>query len=62
MTSDRITSYIKWRQDEKAAAATINRELAALRRAFRLASERRQSRAAPGSLDASRKQPAQRIL
>jgi integrase len=37
LTSDRITSYIKWRQDEGAAAATINRELAALRRAFRLA-------------------------
>jgi len=37
ITSDRITSYIKYRQDEDAAAATINRELAALRRAFRLA-------------------------
>jgi integrase len=37
ITSDRITSYIKWRQDDGAAAATINRELAALRRAFRLA-------------------------
>ena len=37
ITTDRITSYIKWRQDEDAAAATINRELAALRRAFRLA-------------------------
>ena len=37
ITSDRITSYIKLRQDEGAAAATINRELAALRRAFRLA-------------------------
>lgn len=37
ITSDRITSYIKWRQDEGGAAATINRELAALRRAFRLA-------------------------
>jgi integrase len=37
ITSDRTTSYIKWRQDEGAAAATINRELAALRRAFRLA-------------------------
>jgi integrase len=37
ITSDRITSYVKWRQDEGAAAATINRELAALRRAFRLA-------------------------
>ena len=37
ITSDRITSYIRWRQDDGAAAATINRELAALRRAFRLA-------------------------
>jgi len=38
ITSDRITSYVRWRQDEGAAAATLNRELAALRRAFRLAS------------------------
>jgi hypothetical protein len=37
ITSDRLTRYIKWRQDDGAAAATINRELAALRRAFRLA-------------------------
>ncbi len=37
ITSDRITSYIKYRRDEGAAAATINRELAALSRAFRLA-------------------------
>jgi len=36
ITSDRVTRYIRWRQDEGAAAATINRELAALRRAFRL--------------------------
>jgi integrase len=36
ITGDRIASYIAYRQDEKAAAATINRELAALKRAFRL--------------------------
>jgi site-specific recombinase XerD len=37
ITSDRIAGYISWRQDQRAASATINRELAALRRAFRLA-------------------------
>ena len=37
ITSDRIASYISWRQEQGAASATINRELAALRRAFRLA-------------------------
>jgi integrase len=37
ITNDRITSYIGWRREQRAAAATINRELAALRRAFRLA-------------------------
>jgi integrase len=37
ITSDRIADYISWRQDQRAASATINRELAALRRAFRLA-------------------------
>lgn len=36
ITGDRIASYVAYRQDEKAAAATINRELAALKRAFRL--------------------------
>jgi integrase len=36
ITGDRVASYIAYRQDEKAAAATINRELAALKRAFRL--------------------------
>ncbi len=36
ITGDRIVSYVAYRQDEKAAAATINRELAALKRAFRL--------------------------
>ena len=37
ITSDRITTYITHRQGEGAAAATINRELAALKRAFTLA-------------------------
>jgi len=37
ITSDRIASYIGLRQEQRAASATINRELAALRRAFRLA-------------------------
>jgi integrase len=36
ITGDRVTSYITYRQREKAAAATINRELAALKRAFSL--------------------------
>jgi integrase len=36
VTGDRIASYVANRQDEKAAPATINRELAALKRAFRL--------------------------
>src|SRR5579863_7900755 len=36
VTADRIASYVAYRQDEKAAPATINRELAALKRAFRL--------------------------
>jgi integrase len=33
----RTASYISWRQKQRAASATINRELAVLRRAFRLA-------------------------
>jgi len=37
ITSNCLTRYVKWRHQERAAAATINRELAALRRAFRLA-------------------------
>src|SRR5262249_54926603 len=37
LTSDRITRYVVDRQGQGAAAATINRELAALKRAFRLA-------------------------
>jgi integrase len=39
ITSDQISNYVIWRQKERAAPATINRELAALRRAFRLASK-----------------------
>ncbi|MGD0072955.1 MAG: site-specific integrase [Candidatus Binataceae bacterium] len=41
VTSDRVTSYVAFRQDEKAANATINRELAALKRAFHLAAKAR---------------------
>jgi integrase len=37
ITSDRVSDYIAHRQSEAAANATINRELAALKRAFRLA-------------------------
>lgn len=36
ITGDRITAYVRGRQDEGAANATINRELAALKRGFRL--------------------------
>lgn len=36
ITSDRVTAYIAGRQEEKAANATINRELAALKRMFTL--------------------------
>ena len=36
ITSDRITAYVAFRQNQGAANATINRELAALRRMFRL--------------------------
>jgi integrase len=36
ITTDRITAYIAGRQAERAANATINRELAALKRMFRL--------------------------
>ena len=41
ITSDQVTRYMTWRQKGDAAPATINRELAALRRAFRLASRAR---------------------
>jgi site-specific recombinase XerD len=34
---DHLARYVRWRQEEEAASATINRELGALRRAFRLA-------------------------
>jgi hypothetical protein len=37
ITSDRVTAYIAHRMDAGAANATCNRELAALKRAFRLA-------------------------
>jgi len=36
ITSERIRGYVRHRQDERAANATINRELAALKRMFRL--------------------------
>jgi integrase len=38
ITTDRVTSYVVNRQAEGAANATVNRELAALKRAFRLGS------------------------
>ena len=37
ITTDRVLAYVAFRQDEGAANATINRELAALKRMFRLA-------------------------
>jgi integrase len=37
ITPDRVTAYVAFRQREEAANATINRELAALKRMFRLA-------------------------
>jgi site-specific recombinase XerD len=37
ITADRIVAYVAQRREACAAAATINRELALLRRAFRLA-------------------------
>ena len=37
ITSDRITEYIARRQQEKAAASTVNNELSALGRMFTLA-------------------------
>jgi integrase len=40
ITDDRLNAYIVFRQEEKAANATINRELAALKRAFRLAGKK----------------------
>jgi hypothetical protein len=37
ITTDRVTAYTAHRREEGAANATINRDLAAVRRAFRLA-------------------------
>jgi integrase len=39
ITADRVEVYVASRQDEKAADATINRELCALKRAFHLAAK-----------------------
>jgi len=39
ITTDRINAYVAERQDEKASNASINRELAALKRMFSLATE-----------------------
>lgn len=40
ITDDRLNSYIVFREEQEAANATINRELAALKRAFRLAGKK----------------------
>jgi integrase len=40
ITEDRLNAYVVFRQEERAANATINRELAALKRAFRLAGKK----------------------
>ena len=40
ITEDRLSAYIVHRQDQEAANATINRELAALKRSFRLAGKK----------------------
>src|SRR5487761_1430205 len=40
ITEDRLNAYIVYRKQQDAANATINRELAALKRAFRLASRK----------------------
>jgi integrase len=40
ITEDRLNAYVVFRQEEKAANATINREFAALKRAFRLAGKK----------------------
>lgn len=47
VTEDRVARYMAARLAEKKAAATINRELAALKRAFRLAVEQKRLSAAP---------------
>ena len=41
VTDDRINAYVAYRKDEKAKNATINRELACLRRMFRLGAKAR---------------------
>jgi integrase len=40
ITEDRLSAYVVHRQDQEAANATINRELAALKRGFRLAGKK----------------------
>jgi hypothetical protein len=54
ITSDRVSSYVAC-QEEKAAAATINRELAALKRAFRIAEKAGKVIARPDVSMASRR-------
>ena len=49
VTPDRILAYVRRRQEEKAANATINRELAAFKRMFWLAKAGRKWRGAPPS-------------
>ncbi|HEY2486084.1 MAG TPA: site-specific integrase [Candidatus Binataceae bacterium] len=47
ITADRVTAYVAERLEEKAANATINRELAALKRAFKLAHEAKRVASVP---------------
>jgi integrase len=47
VTADKVTSYIAERLEQRAAHATINRELAALKRAFKLAHEARRVASVP---------------
>jgi len=47
ITTDRVTSYVAHRKDEGAANATINKELAALRRAFNLALDAKKISSSP---------------
>ena len=47
VTADRIARYVRERLEAKKAPATVNRELAALRRAFRLAVEHERIASAP---------------
>jgi site-specific recombinase XerD len=55
ITTDRIRAYISKRQDESASNATINRELAALKRMFPLAYRPVKSRPSPPYIPALRK-------